>query len=153
MPRSAPGRLDAPAVEQHLAGGRLVEAGDDAQQRALAAARRAEDGDEVVLGDVEVGRLQRHVGAPPACAGKLRVTPRTVEERRHASATPLLHRPSCAHGNRRRFSHLNSMSLTRPMTPMTMIPKMIWSVASSAWLSVIMWPMPLDAPISSATIT
>ena len=60
---------------------------------------------------------------------------------------------SRAHGNRRRFSHLKSTSLTRPMTPMTMIPKMIWSVASSAWLSVIMWPMPLDAPISSATIT
>ena len=62
-------------------------------------------------------------------------------------------RHSRAHGKRRRFSHLNSTSLTRPMTPMTMIPKMIWSVASSAWLSVIMWPMPLDAPISSATIT
>ena len=39
------------------------------------------------------------------------------------------------------------------MTPMVMMPKMIWSVAISAWLSVIMWPMPLLAPISSATIT
>ena len=39
------------------------------------------------------------------------------------------------------------------MTPMTMMPKMIWSVAISAWLSVIMWPMPLEAPMSSATIT
>ena len=39
------------------------------------------------------------------------------------------------------------------MMPMTMMPKMIWPVASSAWLSVIMWPMPEDEPISSATIT
>ena len=69
------GRLDAPAVEQHLAGGRPVEAGDDAQQRALAAARRAEDGDEVVLGDLEVGRAQRHgrraaAPAPGSCASR-----------------------------------------------------------------------------------
>jgi hypothetical protein len=48
---------------------------------------------------------------------------------------------------------LKARSLTRPMRPMTMMPKMIWSVASSAWLSVIMWPMPLLAPISSATMT
>ena len=34
-----------------------------------------------------------------------------------------------------------------------MIPKMICPVLSSAWLSVIMWPMPDDEPISSATIT
>ena len=61
--------------------------------------------------------------------------------------------PSCAHGNRRRLAHLKTKSLTRPISPITMMPKMIWSVASSAWLSVIMWPMPLDAPISSATIT
>ena len=39
------------------------------------------------------------------------------------------------------------------MMPITMMPKMIWPVLSSAWLSVIMWPMPLDAPMSSATIT
>ena len=39
------------------------------------------------------------------------------------------------------------------MTPITMMPKMIWPVFSSACESVIMWPMPDDAPISSATIT
>jgi hypothetical protein len=47
---------------------------------------------------------------------------------------------------------LNAKSI-RPITPMTMMPKMIWPVLSSAWLSVIMCPMPLEAPISSATIT
>jgi len=39
------------------------------------------------------------------------------------------------------------------MIPITMMPKMIWRLLRSAWLSVIMCPMPLDAPISSATIT
>ena len=53
------GAVDALAVEQHLAGGRVVQPGDDAQQRALAAAAGAEDGDEVVLGHVQVGGLQR----------------------------------------------------------------------------------------------
>ena len=51
------------------------------------------------------------------------------------------------------FARLNAMSEINPITPIVMMPKMIWSVASSAWLSVIMWPMPLLAPISSATIT
>ena len=60
---------------------------------------------------------------------------------------------SAAQRNRRRLTRLKARSDTRPITPMVMMPKMIWSVASSAWLSVIMWPMPLDAPISSATIT
>ena len=49
MPRSAPGPGHLP-VEQHLAGRGQVEPRDD-QQRALAAAGRPEDGDEVVLGD------------------------------------------------------------------------------------------------------
>ena len=39
------------------------------------------------------------------------------------------------------------------MTPITMMPKIIWPVASSAWLSMIMWPMPDEEPISSATMT
>ena len=81
MPRSAPGRLDAAAVEQHLAGGRLVEPGDDAQQRALAAARRAEDGDEVVLGDLQVGRLSASVRS------KRRETPRTCRMAARAAAS------------------------------------------------------------------
>ena len=43
----APGLLDA-------AGGLRLEAGDDAQQRGLAAARRPEEADELALRDVEV---------------------------------------------------------------------------------------------------
>ena len=34
-----------------------------------------------------------------------------------------------------------------------MIPKIICPVSSSAWLSMIMWPMPDDEPMSSATMT
>ena len=62
------------AVEQHLAVGRLVEPGDDAQQGRLAAAGRTEDGDEVVFLHVEVDRQQR-----------LRaLAARPVEDARHA---------------------------------------------------------------------
>ena len=56
-------------------------------------------------------------------------------------------------GTARWLPHLNRKSETRPITPITMMPKMICPVLSSAWLSVIMWPMPDDAPMSSATIT
>ena len=40
-------------VEQHLAGGRLLEAGDHPHQRGLAAARGAEEGEELALVDDE----------------------------------------------------------------------------------------------------
>ncbi len=133
---------DALAVEQHLAGGLMVQPRHDAQQRALAAAAGAEDGDEVVLGDVEVGGLQRQRGVEAA-----------LDAAHLEDVLGHGHRPSCAQGKARRFSHLKNRSLASPMRPMTMMPKMIWSVASSDWLSVIMWPMPLDAPMSSATMT
>ena len=52
-----------------------------------------------------------------------------------------------------RLTALNRKSETSPISPITMMPKMIWPVLSSAWLSMIMWPMPEEEPISSATIT
>ena len=61
-----PLEAQALAVELHLAGRGLVQARHDAQQRALAAAARAEDGDEVVFGNIEVGRLQRQGLVEPA---------------------------------------------------------------------------------------
>ena len=82
------------------------------------------------------------VGAPPRTPGK---------HPRHVVDDELAH--ARLHGNSRRLPHLNRKSEIRPITPMTMMPKMIWPVASSAWLSMIMWPMPEDEPISSATIT
>src|SRR5690606_42134961 len=47
------------AVERDAAAGRPVKPGDDPEQRGLAAAGRAEDGDEVIVDDIERGRLQR----------------------------------------------------------------------------------------------
>ena len=142
MPRSAPGPDDLAPVEHDAAAGRPVEAGDDAQQRGLAAARRAEDGDEVVVADAEIGRLQR----PRRC----------VALARREGARDLIDRElghAKLHGNSQALNALNRKSETRPISPMTMMPKMIWPVLSSAWLSVIMWPMPDDEPISSATMT
>ena len=46
------------AVEQHAAGGRHVEAGEDAEQRRLAGAGRAEQGDELARADVERYAMQ-----------------------------------------------------------------------------------------------
>ena len=38
------------------------------------------------------------------------------------------------------------------MMPITTMPKMIWSVAASAWLSMIVLPMPRSAAMYSATL-
>ena len=45
---------DVLAADDDAAGGRLLEAGDHAQHRRLAAARRPEEGDELAALDVEV---------------------------------------------------------------------------------------------------
>ena len=130
------------SVEHHASAGRAIEAGDDAQQRGLAAAGRAEDGDEVVVADREVGRLQRP-GRGVAVARGEGARDLFDLEGRHASLQ----------GNSHALNALNRKSETRPIRPITMMPKMIWPVLSSAWLSVIMWPMPEEEPISSATMT
>src|SRR5919201_6321632 len=46
-------------VKNDTAAGRPVKPGDDAQQRRFSAARRSEDGDEIIVADVEIDRLQR----------------------------------------------------------------------------------------------
>ena len=53
------GSRDLLPVQHDAAAGRPVKACDDAEQRGFSAARRAEDGDEVVVADAEIGRLQR----------------------------------------------------------------------------------------------
>jgi hypothetical protein len=54
---------DVAPVEQDASIGRLLEAGDEAQGRRLAAARRAEQREELAAGDAEVEVIdRRHVG-------------------------------------------------------------------------------------------
>ncbi len=48
------GGVDAPAVDQDVARGRVLEAGDDAEQRGLAAAGGADEDAELAVGDGEV---------------------------------------------------------------------------------------------------
>ena len=43
------------AVDQDVAGGQVLEPGDQAQQRRLAAAGRADEDDELAVADVEIG--------------------------------------------------------------------------------------------------
>jgi hypothetical protein len=54
---------DVARVLPHLAGALHLEAGDDAQQRRLAAARGAEEADELAAGDAQVDVLQRRESA------------------------------------------------------------------------------------------
>src|SRR5690606_8177096 len=54
------------AAEQQPAGGRPVEAAEDVEQRRFAAARRAEEHDELALRDSEVDAAQRMHGARAA---------------------------------------------------------------------------------------
>ena len=51
--------VDDVAADQDLAAGDVLEAGDHAQRRRLAAARRADQDDELVVGDVEVDAAHR----------------------------------------------------------------------------------------------
>ncbi len=54
---------DVPAVEQNHAGIRPFDAGDDAQQRGLARAAGAQDGEKFTRLDGELGAAQRLDGA------------------------------------------------------------------------------------------
>ena len=51
--------VDDVAADRDLAAGDLLEPGDHAQRRALAAARRADQHDELLVGDVEVDAAHR----------------------------------------------------------------------------------------------
>ena len=133
---------DLAPVQNDAPGGRPVEPGDDAQQRGFPAARGTEDRDEVVVADLEIGRFER-LGRRMAVARREGSRNLIDPELGHASF----------HGNSQALNALNRKSEMRPMSPMTMMPKMIWPVLSRAWLSVIMCPIPDDDPINSATMT
>ena len=129
-------------VQQHLPRRREIQTRNNAQHRRFAAAGGPENGHEIVLPDLEIHRQQR-LGADAFVAG---------EGARNALNGQLVHHREL-HSNMRRLTVLKMKSDTRPMSPMMMMPKMICPVLSSAWLSVIMCPIPEDEPISSATIT
>ena len=69
--------------------------------------------DEVVVGDREAGRFKRARGAPRA----------RPEKRATGFDYQLAH--ARLHGKSRRFAALKTKSEIRPMTPITMMPKMI----------------------------
>ena len=73
-------RAGVPGRQADAAGGRRVQAGDQAQQRALAAAAAADDGDELAGGDV-AGRCR----AAPRCSPK-RLAHATDAERQAVAA-------------------------------------------------------------------
>ena len=62
MSRSRGDRRHVAAADHHPSRVRLLEAGDDAQHRRLAAAARAENGEEAAGLDDEVDRVDRRAG-------------------------------------------------------------------------------------------
>ena len=62
-----PGSLDRQAIGEHVAAVRPRQAGDDVEQRGLAAAAGADDADELARADVERNVVERLHRRPPAC--------------------------------------------------------------------------------------
>ena len=84
------------------------------------------------------------VGARPATS-KVRETPRT--ERMFVTSRPTQPRETAGGGLEQQIADQANQS-DHDDAKDDLVGQ-----ASSAWLSVIMWPMPLEAPISSATMT
>src|SRR5712691_4902071 len=129
-------------VENDAAARRPVKPGDDTEQRGFSAARRAEDGDEVIVADAEIDRFQ---------SPRRRIALARREGTSDLIALQLGH--ANLHGNSQALKALNRKPDTTRFRPMTVMPMMIWALFRRAWLSEIMWPMPDDEPMSSATIT
>ena len=94
--RSGPGPADRPAVDQHLAGGRRQQAGDDLQERGLAAARGAEQRGQLAARKVDADVVERlHVAADRS--SRRRAPRRRNRRRLPAAARAALRRArSCA---------------------------------------------------------
>jgi len=105
---------DLASIQNDAAACRPVKPGDDPEQRGFSAARRAEDGNEVVVADAEINRLQRP---------RRRIALARREAARDLIDPQLGH--ANLHGNSQALKALNRKSDTRPIRPMTMMPKMI----------------------------
>ena len=106
---------DFPAVEENTARGRADESRDDVEQRALAAARGADDRDELALVDLERGRGERRSlaeGVPEVLDPELhRATASTSESR----STTVGGRSTEAGTSRPSMPSSKSLAATRPI--------------------------------------
>src|SRR5690625_228156 len=121
------GSGDFATVKHDAPGSWLVQPGHDAQQGGLAAARWPQNGHEIAFFDVKVNG-QQGLGGLAAGAG---------EGARYALDRQVRHY-SVLQAKSLLFSILKPMSEIRPISPIMMMPKMIWPVFSRAWLSMIM---------------
>ncbi len=125
--------FDGLTFQCHRAGAWLVETGNDAQKRGLAAARRAENGDKIILGNDQVCWLQ--------CQSRSAAM-NTWECAAHTFDNKFLlgcrNHYANLQAKSQRLKYLKARSEIRPITPITMIPKMICPVAISACELIIM---------------
>src|SRR5207248_5662773 len=99
-----------PAVHQHVAGGRLLESGHDRQQRALAAAGRPDERDELVVGERQRGAVERQ----HAISAVAELLPELDDLELRPG-----HRRSSAYRNSLRPISFITWSVTSPRTPST----------------------------------
>ena len=124
-----PRRPDRLAVEPQVAARRLLEAGDDVEQGGLSATARAEDGEELVVGDVEIDAVERDDFLLPRDIGE------PLAQRAHDDARLLalrlgrgeVHRPWLQRSTQRPMSRM-ARSLRNPSTPTLSMAAMITSM-------------------------
>ena len=107
-----------PAIGQQVAGCVVFEAADDAQQRRFAAAGSADEGDELVAGNVEIDLFQ---GFDAVAAFAEHLADLLYGNFRR-------HDLRYSHGNALRCARRNNWSMTRPIRPIRMMPTKILSV-------------------------
>ena len=145
MPRSGAGPVDRHAPHQRLPFGRLLEAGDDAQQGGLAAARGADQADELALLQHEVGVAQRR----DALALQLELLRHALDgSMTGVWPSDMVRGSSAAAGGR---ASSTSRSVMKPATPITTMPQITISVRDSWRASMMMAPSPVGTPVISPT--
>src|SRR5262249_44147918 len=136
--------VDHPAVERRTAAARRIEPGEQAQQRALAAAALAQHRDQLALGEREIDRAERGKAVLEAA--------RQAFDGEHQAAAPPYSEPAgSAVSCQRRMRRPTNTS--RRSVALPQIAKMIRLAITSAgrpviWPSISRKPRPSLAPMS-----
>ena len=145
-----PGRGDRRPVHLDGAGGRRLESGDDAQQRRLAAARRADQADEFAFADreIDVAQCLDRLLADREALGE----PLDGERRPRAAVEGrVMHDAAGSSASRRLLIATIMRSDRKPASPITIMPEITRSVRDSVRPSMITAPRPSGTPVISPT--
>ena len=123
-PRSGPGPLDRLCRRAaRWPRDRLHEAADDVHHRRLAAARRADDRDELAVADLEVTSSTTRIGPPPAVGKRDRDTLLERDAHRRCGARQSRrHAMRSCQATSRRVAARSARSIDSAIKPMQMMP-------------------------------